>query len=195
MKIEKLNDDKIRITLNMEDLKENDIDFHSFMSNSIESQHLFMTMLEKAEKEVGFVTEDYRVMIEALATSNGNFVLTVTRICPEGSKNTYRNRKLNIKRKIPNFDVKKSIYCFNCFEDFLSYGEFLKHDVLSNLDALSSSTKLYAYNNKYYFVIKNIKMNQTLLMNFASSITEFAELVNEADLFESKLQEYRKSYF
>ncbi len=52
MKIEKLSDDKIRITLNMDDLKENDIDFQSFMSNSIESQDLFMDMLEKAEKEV-----------------------------------------------------------------------------------------------------------------------------------------------
>lgn len=30
MKIEKLSDDKIRITLNMEDLKENDIDFRFF---------------------------------------------------------------------------------------------------------------------------------------------------------------------
>lgn len=52
MKIEKLSDDKIRITLNIDDLKENDIDFQSFMSNSIESQDLFMDMLEKAEKEV-----------------------------------------------------------------------------------------------------------------------------------------------
>lgn len=80
MKIEKLNDDKIRITLNLQDLEENHIDFHTFMSNSIESQELFINMLDKAEKEVGFVTDDYKVMIEALATANGNFILTVTRL-------------------------------------------------------------------------------------------------------------------
>ena len=67
MKIEKLNEDKIRITLNIEDLKERDIDLHSFMSNSIESQGIFFDMLDTAEKEVGFNTNDCRIMIEALA--------------------------------------------------------------------------------------------------------------------------------
>lgn len=67
MKIEKLNENKIRITLNMEDLNERDIDYHSFMSNSIESQEIFFDMLNTAEKEVGFRTDDCRIMIEALA--------------------------------------------------------------------------------------------------------------------------------
>lgn len=70
MKIEKLNDDKIRIILNIEDLEKNDIDFHSFMSNSIESQELFLDMLDKAEEEVGFTTDNYKIMIEAIATQN-----------------------------------------------------------------------------------------------------------------------------
>lgn len=67
MKIEKLNENKIRITLNMEDLNERDIDYHSFMSNSIESQEIFLDMLNTAEKEVGFHTDDSRIMIETLA--------------------------------------------------------------------------------------------------------------------------------
>lgn len=195
MKIEKLSDDKIRITLNMEDLKENDIDFHSFMSNSIESQDLFLDMLEKAEKEVGFVTEDYRVMIEALATSNGNFVLTVTRICPEKQKNTYKPKKLNIKRKTSNLNSKKAIYCFDTFDEFLDYCKFLKNDVLKDIENFTSHIRLYEYNNKYYLVLEDIKMNVNLLKAFASSITEFAHFVNESDLFESKLLEYGNIIF
>lgn len=190
MKIEKLNDDKIRITLNMEDLKENDIDFHSFMSNPIESQDLFMDMLEKAEQEVGFVTQDYRVMIEALAMSNGNFVLTVTRICPEKQKNTYKPKKVHIKRKISNIDSKKVIYAFENFDEFLSYCEFLKNDILQQIDDFSSHARLYEYGDKYYFVLEDINMNEHLLKSFASSITEFAHFVEDSDLFESKLLEY-----
>ena len=56
MKIEKLTENKIRIILNLEDLKENNIDVQSFMSNSIESQNLFINILDKAEHEVGFST-------------------------------------------------------------------------------------------------------------------------------------------
>ena len=37
MKFEKLNENKIRITLSIRDLEEKDIDFHDFMSNSLES--------------------------------------------------------------------------------------------------------------------------------------------------------------
>lgn len=73
MQIEKLNENKIRITLNLEDLKENNIDLHSFMASSIESQDLFYSMLDKAEKEVGFETKDYKLMIEALAIPNRKF--------------------------------------------------------------------------------------------------------------------------
>lgn len=195
MKIEKLNEDKIRITLNMEDLKENDIDLHSFMSNSIESQDLFTNVLEKAEKELGFVTEDYRVMIEALATSNGNFILTVTRLNKEKTKTTYKPKKLNIKRKTSQLDSKKAIYCFESFDEFLSYCEFLKNDILIHLEDFSSASKLYEYNNKYYLVLEDIKMNANLLKSFASSITEFAHFVNDSDLFESKLLEYGNIIF
>ena len=77
MKFEKLNENKIRITLNTQDLIDKNIDFHSFMSNSKESQTLFLDMLDEAEKKVGFVTKDYKLRIEALAMSDGNFILTI----------------------------------------------------------------------------------------------------------------------
>lgn len=67
MQIEKLTENKIRITLNLDDLKEQNIDLHTFMSSSLESQDLFYNMLDKAEKEIGFKTKDYKLMIEAIA--------------------------------------------------------------------------------------------------------------------------------
>ena len=70
MQIEKISENKIRITLNIQDVEEKNIDLHTFMSNSIESQDLFFDMLDKAEKEVGFETKDYKLMIEALAIPN-----------------------------------------------------------------------------------------------------------------------------
>ncbi len=80
MQIEKLNENKIRITLNLEDLKENNIDLHSFMASSIESQDLFYNMLDKAEREVGFKTENYKLMIEALAIPNRKFCFNCNQI-------------------------------------------------------------------------------------------------------------------
>ena len=73
MKFEKLTENKIRIILNLDDLSEKNIDYHAFMSNSIESQDLFFDMLEKAESEIGFVTKDYKLLIEALGDANRKF--------------------------------------------------------------------------------------------------------------------------
>lgn len=192
MKIEKLNEDKIRITLNLEDLKEKDIDFHAFMSNSIESQDLFLDMLDEAEKEVGFVTDDYKIMIEALAMADGNFVLTVTRIAPEKEKNgTYKRRKVGIKRKsaLPE-NAKKAIYRFPCFEDFCAYCNYFKNNMPNYSDFLVKDSCLYSYHSNYYLVFTNITMNVNLLKSFCSGITEFANFMNHSELFESKLKEY-----
>ncbi len=73
MRIEKITENKIRIILNIQDLQENNIDLHSFKSNSIESQDLFYDMLDRAEKEIGFKTKDYKLMIEALAVPERKF--------------------------------------------------------------------------------------------------------------------------
>ncbi len=190
MKIEKLNDNKIRITLNLTDLEENNIDFHTFMSNSIESQKIFLDMLDKAEKEVGFVTDDYRVMIEALAMSDGNFVLTVTRFNPEKANTTYKKKKVNIKRKICEIDTKKAIYCFNTFDEYCSFCNFLSNNILKYMNDFADTISLFEYNSKYYLVISNIHINTNLLKAFCSSITEFARFIEDANLFENKLLEY-----
>jgi len=81
LQIEKITENKIRITLNLKDLEEKNIDLHTFMSTSIESQDLFYDMLDKAEKEVGFQTKDYKLMIEALAIPNRKFYINSNSYC------------------------------------------------------------------------------------------------------------------
>ena len=119
MKFEKLNNDKIRITLNIKDLQEKDIDFQSFMSNSSDAQKLFLDMLEEAEKEIGFTTKDYRIMIEALATMEGDFILTVTRFLPDDS--LVKKRNIKFRRKNTKLDSETAVYAFQSFEDFCSF--------------------------------------------------------------------------
>jgi len=81
LQIEKITENKIRIILNIKDLQEKNIDLHTFMSNSIESQALFFDMLDKAEKEVGFETKDYKLIIEALAIPNRKFYINSHSYC------------------------------------------------------------------------------------------------------------------
>lgn len=182
MRFEKLNDDKIRITLSHEDLVNKDIDFHSFMSNSVESQELFFDMLDEAEKEIGFVTKDYLIRIEALAMAGGEFILTVTRSLPDKSK-----KKLHIKRKRQNMNAILAIYLFNNFEDYCSFVEFYK----LNFKATNFAKKilLYEYNRQFYLVLESINADFIGLKKLFSCITEFASCVSNSEVFERKIFE------
>lgn len=192
MRFEKLNEDKIRITLSHEDLAKKDIDFHDFMSNSLESQDLFFDMLEEAEKEIGFVTKDYLIRIEALAMAGGDFVLTVTRSLPDTSKvnasKEISRKKVHIKRKKENINAKDMIYCFTSFDDYCSFIEFFKNNNFNY--NLAKQVLLYEYNSKYYLVLNNINISYSNLKKFLSSITEFANFMNHSNVFASKLSEF-----
>lgn len=190
MRFEKLNEDKIRITLNTEDLEKKDIDLHTFMSNSIESQDLFFDMLEEAEKQIGFVTKDYLIRIEALALAGGNFILTVTRTLPDISRNS-NNKKVHIKRKKENISSSQFIYSFKSFDDFCCFLEFLSKSNFS-YNSISKNVLLYEYKSKYYLVFDKINPNYLYFKSLFSSITEFATFQSNSNTSVSKLSELGK---
>lgn len=192
MKFEKLSENKIKITFSMHDLEEKDIDFHDFMSNSLESQDLFLDMLEEAEKKIGFKTSNCKVKIEALAMTENNFVLTVTKIIPDHLKkclNTSPKKKLIVRRKTNKLQSTYLIYKFNSFDDYCYFIEFLLHNNLSDSNKIAKEIILYLYHNNYYLVFNNLNTNYKNLYIFYTVITEFASYVLNPDLFVNKLNE------
>lgn len=197
MKIEKLNENKIRIILNTDDLQEKKIDLHTFLSNSIESQRLFLEMLDEAEKEIGFVTDNYKIMIEALAISEGGFILTITRIIPDLEKikpNPYK-KKLRIRRRVPELDLQNSIYFFASFDlfcDFCKSLQKLNPNLILYIESFSKKVSLYLYEGKYYLLLSNVELIPEIQLSkkFCSAIVEFATFVSSSSVFERKLTEY-----
>lgn len=192
MKFEKLNENKIRITLSIRDLEEKDIDFHDFMSNSIESQDLFLDMLEEAEEKIGFKTRDCKVKIEALAMTENDFVLTITKILPEGNRKTLYatpKKKPKVKRKVNSINTSCLIYKFNSFDDYCNFIEFMLHNKLSDAVKISEKIYIYLYNNNYYLILSNLNTTYKKISTFFTSITEFAVYIPDPDLYISRLSE------
>lgn len=186
MKIEKLNENRIRITFNHSDLQKNNIDLHSFMSNSIESQSLFLSMLDEAEREVGFVTDNYKLCIEAIALSNGTFIITVTRIEKEVLKSTrvQAHRKTNVAKN----DL--LIYHFASFDDFCNFQNFLTISLPQLIESLSGTNSLYQYQGNFFFILQNL--DALYIDTISSAISEFASLVESSDLILHKIKECGK---
>lgn len=189
MKFEKLTENKIRITLTSQDLIDKKIDFHNFMANSIESQQLFLDMLDKAEEEIGFTTKNYRIKLDALAMTDGDFILTVTRMNQNPEIDKAQKRKLSIKRKKANLDSTQVVYTFNKFEDFVDFYSFIQNNNFTNLNQLAKEIILYTYKDNYFLSLSSINSEYKSFSKFFSSITEFATYLNSSEVFISKLNE------
>jgi adapter protein MecA 1/2 len=194
MKFEKLNENKIRITLNTQDLAEKNIDFHSFMSNSKESQNLFISMLDEAEKKVGFVTKDYKIRIEAFAISDGDFIITITRFNKtsdtENKVQPSKSRQVRIKRKTLDYNSNQLIYRFDSFEDFCEFSNFISKT--KNFSNIAKKNVLYFYRNTYYLSFSNIVADYEKTKQLNTLLTEFGTYVDNSDLFIQKLTECGK---
>ena len=191
MRFEKLSNDKIRIILDLQDLEDNDIDYQSFMSNSSDSQKLFMEILDEAEEQIGFITKDYKLMIEALATMDGDFIITVTRSLPDFDiASVYKKRTIKAKRKSNKLTTDTIIYEFNNFDDIFDFVLLLKNLNITGLNAFTKDFALYTYKNNYYLVMDNIDKNFDAIKTFLCTLTEFGKSINNSNLFKSRLNEY-----
>lgn len=126
MKIEKIDENKIRIILKQDDLKDKKFDVNKILLSPDNSQNLFLEILNKAEKELNFYTDGHKLLIEAYSQDDDFYIITVTKYII--SKN---------KLKKVNKTSSCQIYQFKTFEDFCAYCQFVckrsKTDLKKNI--------------------------------------------------------------
>ena len=195
MKIEKLTENKIRIILKSEDFKEKNIDLHTIMTKTAESQGLLLDILKQAKKEVGFDTEGCKLLIEAFSSSDDIYVFTVTKFLPEKEENIKNNpnKKLKVRRKQINPTSRISIYEFSNFDNFTNFCELLSNSKQISLRGLMQNSSLYNYKNLYYLILTNMNLKHKSSKIFNSYITEFGKIISNSENFVHKLQEHGKA--
>ena len=110
MKIEKLTENKIRIILKIEEMNNNNIiNLHDFMIDNIKSKNFFIDILDKAEKEFGFKTKGYKLLIEAFSSLDDVFVFTITKYL----ENQNNKKILKAVKKEKKYFLNFPIYSFN----------------------------------------------------------------------------------
>ena len=198
MKFEKISQDKIKVTINQDDLEENEIDFHSLISDSGQSESFFLDVLETAEKDFGFSTKDYNLKVETAALGDDAFILTITRLLDSPHQTdfpTFEKKKTpTAKRKNPTFDT-SIVYQFRSFDDFCNFIHYLSNVLPSEFCKLAKDTSLYVYQGVYYLILQRINTKLRSLKKAFSLITEFATYVSSSDVFIAKIFEVGKPVF
>lgn len=80
MKIEKVNDNQIRCTLNRTDLAERELKLSELAYGSDKARELFRDMMQQASFEFGFEADDIPLMIEAIPVSSDCIILMITKV-------------------------------------------------------------------------------------------------------------------
>ena len=194
MKIEKLTENKIRIIIKPEDIKDKDLDLHTIMTKTAESQGLLLEILNKAKQEIGFDTDGCRLLVEAYSSLEDTFVFTVTKYHVENEESNYSQsrRIVKVKRKTFTDDSDNYIYRFDNFDAFCNFCELLEKNKPIYTKGLIGLSSLYLLNNNYFLVLKHVNNTHKNNKKFHSYISEFSKPINYSEVYENKLKEYGK---
>lgn len=179
MKIEKLNENKLKITLSMDDLQERNIDLQSFIYNSPESQDLFWDMMQEAEKEYGFDIDESMIYVEASSSGPGMFTLIVTKSdsilnTQTTTKPKAKTKSIKLKRKSVDINTPKVLYAFKTFDDICDFCKTIDCSVLTE-------NTLYELNNEFYLETSNMPFKHIL---------DFACIVRYSNTLIGTINEY-----
>lgn len=191
MKIEKINDNKIKVTISLSDLEERNLDFNSLNYNSPAAQELFWDMMEQAEIQFGFDTSDSQLVIEAIPDSDEGFIITISRVDEDGDfesihkyiKNRFTKKDLRNKKRTRKLYSALVIYSFDNLEDVCQLSKKI-HPVYTG------ESTLYKLKNTYYMTMTK---NNLLMSNpkiFDSLVGEYGAKVPNMALYEGYLNEY-----
>ncbi len=205
MRIEKVSENKIKIMFDSTELEENDISVHSFLSNSFESQKLFLAILDIANEEFGFDIQNCKVSCETISFNNKNFVVIVTKLLKstlKASNSTYNLLDIaNSSESLANTEKNKS-FCFQ-FEnstDELVYRFSSMNDVIefckyfnANFSSLDVASFLYQYKDSFFLVISFNDKHLNEKEKITSILSEFETNLCLSKLAILKLEEHSKT--
>lgn len=149
MRIEKINQNKIKVTFSQEDLIEHNLTPIAVRDNAPHVQKTIMNIVHKAWEEVGFEAGETRLMVEAMPGDEiGSMVMYITKLdSSDDLKDALNNvkRKIKLKVKPTQKDLPKRVcITFSDFEDAISLS-------VNNPD--KSGGELYFYNDKYHLIV------------------------------------------
>ncbi|MBO7744063.1 genetic competence negative regulator [Paenibacillus sp. MWE-103] len=186
MKIERLNQDKIRIFLTFDDLLERGIQKEDMWREIPKVHELFSEMMDQAYSELGFDASG-PLAVEVFALPAQGMVVIVTRGKVNGKSDDQLQEEENdedvyeMEVTLEQSDI--VLYAFKDIEDVISVSKQLK------AAELIEDGRLYAYNGKYMLAFEPVGIE---LPRYHAIIALLAEYGEATSITTAVLEEYGK---
>lgn len=193
MKVEKINNSKVKITLTFEELEKRDINIKDIEKNSEIAKNLFVDLIEESNIDEEFEFEDSQLLIEASSDNNNLFVVTITKVdnMPDLRKYSLLEKKAKNSKKsksiVTNYKVDSFIYSFKSIDNILALCENAKNEKL-----FFGKNSLYKYNDIYFIIFANSSIKNKKFLKTFVFLSEYCENYYSYNMFSSAIQEKSK---
>lgn len=175
MKVEKISDLKVKITLSYDELKVRNISLAELEKNSDIAKSLFLDLISETELDTSFLLDHSQLYIEASSDNDNHFVVTITKIDDIVDIENFDildNHLLNDKKNLSSKNHYSNIYIFKSLDDFIACSYTLNKNKL-----FYTNNSLYMHNNLYYLIlskssVRSSKFKETNLVLSEYSINE-----------------------
>ncbi len=169
MKIEKINENKIKFLLTDEDLKEREIKLSELAQGTEKAQAFFRDIMTKALEDFGFDATNSPLMIEAMPVAINGIVIIVSKVISDTPLTTditltpqsldtrkFKQEGVQIIKNISTNTTSKQniddemniyIYSFETIDDIIKLSNRIK-------DLTEILSVLYKYNDRYFLAIQ-----------------------------------------
>jgi adapter protein MecA 1/2 len=191
MKIEKISENIIKVTISYNDLEERNVDLNALNYNTPAAQEFLWDLMEQAEEQLGFNLTDSQLIIEPVPDSNDGFVITITRIDEDGEfesihkyiKNRMKKSDLRVKKKSRKISSPLFLYSFRSLNDICELADKLDMHY-------SGESTLFRCRDTYYLSLTRSGLLSTDIKMFELMLAEYGTKIANINFIEGYLNEY-----
>ena len=161
MKIERISENQLKLTLTKDDLKERDIQLEDLITPSEKTQKLFHDIMEQALDESDFISENTPLMVEAVPAGADGIMIIVTKVTSKDKNGKAGGNMLNQAQEMRRWKKKPMDTMEHTAEqnsDILIYSFPTLDDVINvslRLDGtFKGESAVYKNENKYFLVLQ-----------------------------------------
>ncbi len=173
MILDKIDEKRLLIALSDEDMDFLDITFNQLHWKNDYSREIIKNLLARAETEIGFDSNNKKLLIEAIPQTNGCFVL-VTLLANKSNKVARKTFKIKNKSKPFTFFFRDSDAIFALIERIYD----------KNFNITNSS--IIEIKNSYYLIFQ---VNGPIPSNLMTIIGEYGELIGKDSIVAARIFE------
>ncbi len=187
MRIERVNENKIKIEIDPGDIRAWNVDIKNFTENTPEAQDMFWYALKQAERDVDFRVGQSQLMVETIPTANNGFTMLVSKIKNEeeiaeallktGKRIKQTEFKIQKRKKIPLLRIFK-------FDDFDGLCDAI-HEIH---EIYIGESRLIKYQGNFYLELK--PRDSFGLFELENILSEFSQKIPSPMIQQGVLNEH-----